>query len=187
MKAIYMIRHCEAEGQEPEACLTEKGQKQAVELATFFNNRNVDRIISSPFKRAIQTIQPLANELSIDIETNPLLAERVLSSTNMPDWFEKLKATYEDFDLTYEGGESSREAANRIIEVVDDVLKSDGEHIIIVSHGGLMSLLLNHYNKNFGFEQWVTLSNPDVYVLKQGQQITLERIWGSANVNFDRE
>ncbi|MEH7225360.1 histidine phosphatase family protein [Bacillus sp. JJ1566] len=183
MKTIYMIRHCQAEGQEPEAPLTEKGQNQAVELAAFFNDRKVDRIISSPFNRAIQTIQPLANELNVEIETNQQLAERVLSSTNMPDWFEKLRATYEDFDLIYEGGESSREAANRIIEVVDDVLKSDAEHTIIVTHGGLMSLLLNHYNKSFGFEQWVTLSNPDVYILKQDQQITLERIWNSSSTS----
>lgn len=177
MRNIYVVRHCQAEGQEPEAPLTENGQKQAIDVANFFKNKEVDRIISSPFKRAIQTIQPLANELNIKIETNHQLAERVLSSTNMPDWFEKLKATYEDFDLTYQGGESSREAANRIIEVVDDISKNDAEHTILVTHGGLMSLLLNHYNKNFGFEQWAALSNPDIYILKLDQYITLERIW----------
>lgn len=181
MNNIYIIRHCEAEGQGPEAPLTEKGKIQATDLVAFFKNRKVDRIISSPFKRAIQTIQPLANELNLEIETNHQLAERVLSSKNMPDWFEKLRATYEDFDLTYEGGESSREAANRIIEVVDDVIKSDSENTIIVTHGGLMSLLLNHYNTNFGFEQWVTLSNPDVYILKRDQPITPERIWNGTS------
>lgn len=181
MKYIYMIRHCQAEGKAPEAPLTEKGQKQAVELASFFQNRKVNRIISSPFKRALQTIQPLANELNIEIETNHQLAERVLSSKNMPDWFEKLRATYEDFDLTYDGGESSREAAKRIIEVVDDVKISEAEHTILVTHGGLLSLLLNHFDKNFGFEQWVTLSNPDVYLLKLDQHITLERIWDSSS------
>ncbi|WP_010676698.1 histidine phosphatase family protein [Bacillus timonensis] len=177
MKKIYTIRHCEAEGQSPDAPLTEKGQLQAMELAAFFENRKVDRIISSPFKRAIQTIQPLANKRNIDIEMNVQLAERVLSTKNMPDWYEKLKATYEDFELKYEGGESSRDAANRIIEVADDVIKNGGEHTIIVTHGGLMSLLLNHFNKNFGFEQWSKLSNPDVYILKMGNPTIFERIW----------
>ncbi|MDR4889751.1 histidine phosphatase family protein [Fredinandcohnia sp. QZ13] len=179
MKNIYIIRHCEAEGQEPEAPLTNNGLTQAADVAAFFEHRKVDRIISSPFKRAIQTIQPLAKEINIEIETNQQLAERVLSSINMPDWFEKLRATFEDFDLAYEGGESSREAANRILGVVDDVLKSDAENTILVTHGGLMSLLLNHYNKNFGFEQWRTLSNPDIYILKLNQHISLERIWRS--------
>ncbi|MEH7380989.1 histidine phosphatase family protein [Bacillus sp. JJ1533] len=177
LKNIYIIRHCKAEGQAPDAPLTEEGQKQAIDLVAFFENKKVDQIISSPFKRAMQTIEPLANELHIKIETNPQLAERVLSSINMPDWFEKLRATYEDFDLSYEGGESSQEAANRIIEVVDDVIKSDAANTIIVTHGGLMSLLLNHYDKNFGFEQWATLSNPDVYKLTIDHQMSLERIW----------
>ncbi|RFB14739.1 histidine phosphatase family protein [Bacillus sp. HNG] len=179
MKNIYIIRHCEAEGQEPEAPLTNNGLTQAADVAAFFEQRKVDRIISSPFKRAIQTIQPLANEVNIEIETNQQLAERVLSSIKMADWFEKLRATFEDFDLAYEGGESSREAATRILGVVDDVLKSDAENTILVTHGGLMSLLLKHYNKNFGFEQWRTLSNPDIYILKQNQHISLERVWRS--------
>jgi len=180
MKNIYIIRHCEAEGQELEAPLTNNGQTQAIDVATFFKNRKVDRIISSPFKRAIQTILPLANEINIEIETEQKLAERVLSLINMPDWLEKLRATYEDFDLTYEGGESSREAANRILGVVNDVIKSHAENTIIVTHGGLMSLLLNHYNQNFGFEQWKTLSNPDIYLLKfENIEITFERLWSN--------
>jgi 2,3-bisphosphoglycerate-dependent phosphoglycerate mutase len=177
MKNIYMIRHCEAEGQEPEASLTDKGIQQAIDLAAFFEKRKVDRIISSPFKRAIQTIQPLANERDVDIEMNHQLSERVLSTRNMPDWHEKLRETYENLDLTYEGGESSREAVNRIIEVVDEVLKSDAVNTIIVTHGGLLSLLLNHFDKNFGFEQWAALSNPDVYLLTSVNQITFERLW----------
>lgn len=95
----------------------------------------------------------------------------------MPDWYDKLRDTYVNFDLKYEGGESSREAVSRIIEVVDEVLKSDAENTIIVTHGGLLSLLLNHYNKNFGFEQWAALSNPDVYLLTGENQITFERLW----------
>lgn len=177
MKNIFMIRHCEAEGQEPEAPLTDKGIKQAIDLAAFFEKRKVDRIISSPFKRAIQTIQPLASERDIVIEMNHQLSERVLSTRNMPDWYDKLRETYVNFELKYEGGESSREAANRVIEVVDEVLKSDAENTIIVTHGGLLSMLLNHFDKNFGFEQWATLSNPDVYLLTSNNKITFERHW----------
>ena len=177
MKNIYLVRHCAADGQEPEASLTDKGKQQAADLVAFFRYRKVDRIISSPFQRAIQTIQPLANERNIVIETNNQLSERILSTLNMPDWYEKLRVTYENFDLKNEGGESSREAVNRIIKVIDEVLKSDVENTIIVTHGGLLSLLLHHYDKNFGFEQWATLSNPDVYHLTSENQITFERIW----------
>ncbi|WP_328517367.1 histidine phosphatase family protein [Virgibacillus pantothenticus] len=114
----------------------------------------VERIISSPYTRAIQTIQPLANQLNIEIEINNQLAERSLSSIPFSDWFEKLRATFEDFHLKYEGGESSQEATGRIVSVVNTVINEGGENTIIVTHGNIMALLLNFYNKEFGFEDW---------------------------------
>lgn len=178
MKNIYVIRHCEAEGQPPESPLTERGLEQAIDLAAFFDNIKVERIISSPYKRAIQTIQPLTNQLNVEIEMNSQLKERVLSTNHLSDWFEKLKQTFEDFELKFEGGESSREAGKRIIEVVENVFKGAFENTIIVTHGNLMSLLLNHYNNEFGFAEWSNLSNPDVYLLKSdGNKITFERLW----------
>jgi len=178
LKNIYVIRHCEAVGQPPESPLTERGLKQANDLADFFDNIKVERIISSPYKRAIQTIQPLANQLNIEIEMNSRLKERVLSTNHLSDWFEKLKQTFEDFELKFEGGESSQEAVNRIIEVVENVFKSELENTLIVTHGNLMSLLLNHYNNEFGFVEWSNLRNPDVYLLKSdGNEMTFERLW----------
>lgn len=52
-KKIYIVRHCEAQGQPSESQLTEKGFNQAKYLSEFFSNIKIDRIISSPFLRAI--------------------------------------------------------------------------------------------------------------------------------------
>ncbi len=80
-KTIYVIRHCEAEGQAADAPLTERGWLQAKELAGFVSERKVDRIISSPFLRAIQSIKPFADIKNLEIEQEERLTERVLSST----------------------------------------------------------------------------------------------------------
>ncbi|MBO0992694.1 histidine phosphatase family protein [Bacillus sp. SD088] len=177
-KNIYIIRHCEAKGQSPDSLLTEKGFMQAKALADFLSDMKVDRIISSPFLRAIQTIKPFAEKMDLDIETDSRLTERVLSSMSFPDWQEKLETTFEDMDLKYEGGESSNEAQNRIVEVLNDILASDSEHILIVAHGGIISLLLRQYDQNFGFEQWKKLSNPDVYLVRILQKdCYIKRLW----------
>jgi len=177
-KNIYIIRHCEAEGQSSDSPLTERGYTQANELSDFLLDIKVDRIISSPFLRAIQTIKPFAGNKNIEIEIDSRLSERVLSSNFFPDWMDKLEATFNDMDLKYEGGESSNEAKNRIIEVVSDIVASDSENTIIVAHGGVISLLLNHYDKNFGFEQWKSLSNPDVYLLRVAKNADkYKRLW----------
>lgn len=178
MKRIYVIRHCEAEGQPPESPLTEIGLKQAMDLTHFFADMEVERIVSSPYKRAIQTIQPLANQLNIEIEINNKLAERSLSSQPLSDWQEKLKATFEDYDLKFEGGESSQEATDRIVGVLNSVINKDVENTIMVTHGNIMALLLNHYDKAFGYEDWKNLSKPDIYLLKTGNgESTYERMW----------
>ncbi|ETI69603.1 histidine phosphatase family protein [Neobacillus vireti] len=178
MKKIYMIRHCEAEGQPFEARLTERGFRQAVELTEFFSTIKIDRIISSPFKRAIQSIQPLAMRLQIAIVEEPRLTERVLSNTNLPDWLEKLRATFDDLELKFEGGESSQEAMQRIVGVVEEVFDGETENTIIVTHGNLLSLLLKYFNKDFGFDEWQNLSNPDVFLLKnENNSVTFERVW----------
>lgn len=178
MKQIFLIRHCEAEGQPPEAPLTDKGFKQALELSKFLSNIEIDRIISSPYKRAIDSIQPLAKNIGVEVETDRRLTERILSTHPMSDWFEKLRITFEDSELTYDGGESSREATDRIVEVVEEIFTSNVENTLIVTHGNLMSLLLTHFNSSFGFEEWKSLSNPDVFLIKaENNQITFERIW----------
>ncbi|WP_080875849.1 histidine phosphatase family protein [Oceanobacillus timonensis] len=180
-KTIYIIRHCKATGQAPDAPLTKKGKEQAKELAAFLSDKNVHRIISSPFLRAVQTIEPFAAEANLKLETDNRLQERVLSSVSMPDWLEKLEATYKDFNLKYEGGESSSEATERIIDAVNDLCASDAENSIIVGHGGIISLLLHHYNQNAGIDSWRKLSNPDVYALQiSGHDYQLRRIWVEA-------
>ncbi|MFT4413659.1 histidine phosphatase family protein [Fredinandcohnia humi] len=175
---LYVVRHCEAMGQPPEATLTDRGFEQAQALSQFFNGIQVDRIISSPYKRAIQSIEPLAKRVSLEIELDSRLGERVLSTEELTDWLEKLKATFDDFSLKLHGGESSEEARKRIIELVEKIENSSSENTIIVTHGNIMSLLLNHFDKNFGFEEWKRLSNPDVFLLTIDiNRVTVERIW----------
>jgi 2,3-bisphosphoglycerate-dependent phosphoglycerate mutase len=177
-KKIYIIRHCEAKGQPPESPLTEKGNIQALELSEFFSGIKIDKIVSSPYLRAVQTIEPLANKLNLEIELDSRLTERILSQNNLPDWMEKLRATFEDLELKYDGGESSREAMNRIVEVVKEIKNSKVESAVIVTHGNIMSLLLEYYNKDIGFELWQGLSNPDVYLLQSvHNEFRIERLW----------
>jgi len=178
MKKIYIVRHCEASGQPPESSLTQKGFEQSLELSHFFSNILVDRIISSPFLRAVQSIQPTVNHKQIQLEVDHRLAERVLTSEVYPDWLRRLEETYSDLELKFKGGESSKEAIERVLSLVKEIINYESEHTIIVTHGNLMSLLLMHFDSEFGFEQWRMLSNPDVYELSIDTEHTeFKRIW----------
>ncbi len=179
MKQLYIVRHCKADGQSPDALLTELGTQQAENLIGFFTDKKVDRIISSPYVRAIKTIEPLAKKLNKSIEIDDRLSERVLSSDNLVDWMECLQQSFNDLELSFVGGESSRVAMERGRAVVEDILHRRDENIVIVTHGNLMALLLKSYDERIGFNEWKELTNPDVYsVLIDHNGIkTLNRIW----------
>lgn len=180
MKHIYLIRHCKASGQEPNAHLTEEGHEQAKDLASFFADKTIDLIISSPYIRAIETIQPLAESIGMEIISDDRLKERVLSSKDMVDWMEKLQETFENVDLKFEGGETSNEAMRRGIETIDDVLQRRETYIVMVTHGNLLSLILKHYENSIGFDEWRNLTNPDVYELqisKDKKAVGIRRLW----------
>lgn len=177
-KNIYLIRHCEANGQSADALLTEKGIIQANKLSDFLSPLAIDRIIASPFLRAVQSIEPYAKKQNVEIELDHRLSERILSSISLTDWMEKLAETYRDMDVTYVGGESSKEAKKRIVKVIDEVVASDVENTILVTHGNILSLCLRNYDKNVGFEQWKRISNPDVFLMKISQnKFHYKRIW----------
>lgn len=179
MKQVYIVRHCKAAGQEPDAPLTEEGIQQAEELAEWFADKEIDSILSSPFERAYRTILPLAAKLGLDMALDDRLTERVLSGTNQEDWREKLRATYENLDIRYEGGESSAAAMNRAVSVVTEALNSGKKNIVIVSHGNLISLLLKFFDNRIGFSEWEAMSNPDVFQLTfpAEDKPAIDRIW----------
>jgi len=177
-KKIYIIRHCKAEGQFPDAALTEVGQKQAEKLADFLSDIKVERLLSSPFLRAQQTIAPYAEQTGMKVELDSRLAERHLDPEAVSDWLEWMKNSFTDLSLRDAGGESGEEATQRIAGVIDDIIASDAENTMIVTHGGMITLLLHQFNVQVGFEQWKALSNPDVYVLNVlDGNVTYERLW----------
>lgn len=180
-KELYLIRHCQATGQQPDARLTVDGEKQAERLADVLSNTSITRIISSPFTRAVQSIEPLARRLNLAIETDPRLQERILTSTNHPDWREHLHQTFDQLDLCFPGGESSWEAMQRASTVVQDLLSQKStEAVAIVSHGNLTTLLLKLFDDRVGFSTWENMTTPDIFCLRLLETATsITRIWPS--------
>jgi 2,3-bisphosphoglycerate-dependent phosphoglycerate mutase len=179
VKTLYVVRHCQAEGQDADARLTPEGVAQANRLADFLCKANIERIISSPYKRATQSIEPLALRLGIEVEVDVRLVERVLSSVPSPDWQDRLRLSFAELDLAYEGGESSRRAMERAIAVVEDVRKQSAQTTVLVTHGNLMTLLLKHFDDSIGFANWRALTNPDVYRVVLTAPVAIDRIWSS--------
>lgn len=178
MKRIFLIRHCKATGQDPDAQLTVEGINQSNQLSRFLDNKSIDYVVSSPYLRAVNTIAPFAKNKNLSVHIDDRLSERVLSSENLSNWMSPLRESFDDLDKKLPGGESSREAMQRGVSVIQELLDNTYRDIVVVTHGNLLSLIIKHYDKQFGFSDWKGLSNPDVYmitILETG--IELNRIW----------
>ena len=178
-KSIYLIRHCKADGQEAGAKLTSEGLEQACKLADFLYARQIDYIISSSYKRAIATIEPLARKINLKVNTDARLCERILSSETLSNWHEKLYETFQDEEMRLPGGETSFEAMERGISVIEELLELSVKSIAVVTHGNMMCLMLRYYDTSYGFDEWKNLTNPDVFELlipNKKEAVSIKRI-----------
>ncbi len=102
-----------------------------------------------------------------------------MSTEALSDWMNDLRKTFVDLDLKLPGGESSREAMARGVAVIEEIVKLPEKNIAVVTHGNLMSLILKHYDRSYGFDEWRQLSNPDVYelVFRNGEETSINRLW----------
>ena len=177
-KIIYLVRHGQATGQAADAPLTSEGIDQAEALAEFLLGVGIGQIVSSPFARALKSIKPLSIRLNIEIKLDERLIEAALSTIDYSDWLDKLRGTFSDFELSFEGGESSQAATDRAIAAINDALLLDTDPIVVVTHGRLLTLILKHFDSKYGFEEWQNLTTPDVFriVIKENES-QVDRIW----------
>jgi 2,3-bisphosphoglycerate-dependent phosphoglycerate mutase len=174
---IFLVRHCHPSGQEADAALTAEGHRQAEALAFRLAAEGLQRIVCSPYARAVQSAEPLAWLTGLAIETDARLVERSLSKMPVPNWRERLAATFLDLDLCLPGGESSRAAISRGVAALADVLAGGPRVAAIVTHGNLLALLLKSFDDSVGFAAWEALTYPDVYRLVfAGESPSVERV-----------
>ena len=78
---VYVVRHAKAglrtrwTGPDEQRPLTRRGRRQAERLVERFRGIQVARIVSSPFVRCVQTVEPLARDRGLEVEPDPRLAE----------------------------------------------------------------------------------------------------------------
>lgn len=176
---LILVRHCRAAGQEPEAALTDEGFTQAEELSRFLSDYEIDFLAASRFRRARQSIEPYAVKAALPIHGDSRLNERTLSAEPLEDWQAVVRDSFDDHDLRAPGGESAREVLRRAWAALDEVLGGGHALPLVATHGNLMALVLHSVDPAFGYEGWTSLTNPDVYLLREEEPEAwaFERQW----------
>ncbi|OWA33652.1 histidine phosphatase family protein [Saccharibacillus sp. O16] len=167
---LYFVRHAHSvyeHGRELERGLSPSGEAEARALCARLSSEGIEQYISSPYRRAIDTIRPLAEAAGRRIDIHPDLRERLVSGSQDlgPEGFQEAKRRcYADLDYRPPGGESSREAQMRAVSVIRGLLHAyPGGRIAIGTHGDILTLMLGAFDERYGYSFWQSLTMPDAY------------------------
>jgi len=150
---LIIVRHGQSEANQqditsgPDVSLTIEGKQQAGDLARRLQNLEIEKIYSSPFKRAMHTAQPIADLLNIRIDVDHRLREVSFGSFEGRPHSEVVKIIGKDprglfneyeYDFKPYGGESSKEVEARVKSFLEDLKKQRYKLVLIVTHGGII-------------------------------------------------
>lgn len=182
LTTIYFVRHAHSiyTPDEIGRSLSEKGLKDAEKIAQILKNKKVDHVISSPYKRAIQSVEGVARNIGKQIELVDGFKERRLSDGPVVDFESAMTKVWQDYHFSWERGESNFAARQRGVEALLKILEIyEGKNIVIGTHGNIMVLTMNYFNPKYDFDFWKQLEMPDIYQLtfEKTTLINVEKIW----------
>jgi broad specificity phosphatase PhoE len=158
---LLLVRHGETEGnvqrrlQGTEDPLTERGRRQARELAVHLSGRDdVSALYASPYPRAFETARAIGAELGLEPVPRAGLAEMDVGRAagySFEEWAEKFPeeaASFREEGVGYAwpDGESGLQLAERTAAELDRILEDHRREkgaVVVVSHGGALAWIIS--------------------------------------------
>ena len=160
---FFVTRHGETEWNvlnkvcgRTEVELTDKGRRQAAELADRLVDKKIDVIIVSPMKRAVETGRIIAERCGVnDFEVDDRLIEQdygIYEGVDRKD--EGFLGNKRNFAFRYPGGESMMQVAYRTYGLIEALRgRFKGKNVLIVCHGGVCRVI-NTYFRDMSNEEF---------------------------------
>ena len=178
---LLLIRHAESTGNRQRRLqgradfpLTERGRRQAGELAVALSRLAVSTVYSSPIRRALNTARSIADHLGLEVQVEPALQEYdfgELSGLTWPEIRERRPHLIEQLlsdsaDFPHYPGEEGREAfRERVCGALWAIADRHAgeETVAVVTHAGpiavfMLDILQRGYQRPIPF----TLDNASV-------------------------
>ncbi|WP_079707960.1 histidine phosphatase family protein [Paraliobacillus ryukyuensis] len=165
---IYFVRHAHSTYTPDELGrpLSDQGLHDAASVTDLLKREAINHVYSSPYKRAIQTVEGIATYIKEEITVIDNFKERTLAGEPAEEFDLAIRKVWEDYDFSWDGGESNWVAQKRGVEATFHVLESNrGKNVVIGTHGNIMVLIMNYFDDQYGFDFWQKLEMPAIYKL----------------------
>ncbi|MBM7663757.1 2,3-bisphosphoglycerate-dependent phosphoglycerate mutase [Solibacillus kalamii] len=179
---LYFVRHAHSiyTPNELNRPLSERGFDGATIVTKLLKTEEIGIVVSSPYKRAVQTVKGIAEYINTEVEILDGFKERTLTTVPANDFNLAITKVWEDYSFSWEGGESNIVAQKRGVETTLNILeKYKGENVVIGTHGNIMVLIMNFFDSQYDFSFWQNLDMPDIYKLTFNGKVlrNVEKIW----------
>lgn len=107
MTTVYFVRHAESDisvHDDRSRPLTPKGLTDRLMVTDYLMDRAINAVLSSPYKRSIDTVLDFAQNAGLSIKTVKDFRERRLSDVWVEDFKGFSKRQWEDFTYKLKGG-----------------------------------------------------------------------------------
>ncbi|MBP1925372.1 2,3-bisphosphoglycerate-dependent phosphoglycerate mutase [Sedimentibacter acidaminivorans] len=158
MTIIYFVRHAEPDyniHDDLTRPLTSKGKKDVELVNNFLEDKHIDVVLSSPFLRAIETVNKFSEKTNTNIIVIDDFRERKIDNCWIEDFNKFSMKQWNDFDYKLSNGECLREVQQRNINALKKILiEYENQNIVIGSHGTALSTIINYYDKSFCYDNF---------------------------------
>lgn len=155
---IYFVRHAEPNYENHDDRtreLSPKGLEDRKLVTNFLSDKKIDAVLSSPYRRAVDTVSEFAKSQDLTIQIVEDFRERRIDSGWIADFLSFSRAQWADFDYKLSDGECLREVQERNIRALNRVLgEYQGKTVAVDSHGTALSTIVNYYDRRFGYQEF---------------------------------
>jgi 2,3-bisphosphoglycerate-dependent phosphoglycerate mutase len=171
---IILVRHAEpipahpasADASDDDRPLSEAGLLAAQSLAATLAHLPITAVFSSPHRRAIETIGPIAAARGLDVRVDDDLRERRLADTHLTgeEFVEALRRARKDSGFRLPGGETTDEVLQRALRACRRMTNSASDGIALAgTHGGVISIMRWSLGEDFSVEDALREPMPALY------------------------
>lgn len=184
MAVVYFVRHAEPDynnHNDETRELTEKGMEDRKLVTDFLRDKAIDVVLSSPYKRAVDTVKDFADTYNYEIKIIPDFRERKIDSVWIEDFSAFSKRQWSDFSYKHFDGEALEEVQKRNISALESVLSEyPDKNIVVGSHGTALSTIIHYYDASFAYNDFEKMKALMPWIVKftfeQRSCISIEKI-----------
>jgi 2,3-bisphosphoglycerate-dependent phosphoglycerate mutase len=170
---VVLVRHAQAvvrtaDGpEEPDRPLTAEGRRQALGLVETLSGLGPVAVWSSPYRRAVQTVEPTARALGLAVGTRWELREWEDGLPFTDEWEPHYAESWAKPSWRRPGGESMEQVTVRAVAAVRTLARECvGRVVLVGGHGTFLTRALGGFGEPVDAAFWHGMPTPAVFRLR---------------------